>query len=315
MVVLDRFAFYDEDKAEWLTERVVLAEWVEGVWKVWLVGYGLAGRAPNDIMLDVGYNTETKDVGVTISKLAWNRVSVYFDGVYRGTFGGMWMYNQMVVAQTAVKADGFDPNLKPTPPTIPPMPDWMFSQVERLSFYDVDKGVWLTSLEFLGYWQEDNWKIWLLGYGIPGYAPNDIILDVGYNEVEGKLSATICKLAWNRVTVKLDGVDVCTFGGMWDWWMWVDAEVAVELEVVKEVLARLTGTVLAGIPAPSMSLEILDKEVSIESGFWAEVPVQESRSLEVKITELGDHEVYGRMTLENPVGRVSYETPRHRFTL
>jgi len=82
-----------------------------------------------------------------------------------------------------------------------------------------------------------------------------------------------------------------------------------------EVLVRVTGKVTAGKPAPDMTLEILDKDVAVESKHWVEVAIDESRSLEAKVTEPGDHEVYGRMTLENPVGRVSYETPRHRFTL
>jgi len=82
---LDKLRFYDEGFHLELSRRVVYHGAAEGDWRTWLIGYGIPGNVINDIIVDLGYNTVTGTVAVTIAKLAYNPISVYYNDVFVAT--------------------------------------------------------------------------------------------------------------------------------------------------------------------------------------------------------------------------------------
>jgi len=82
---LDKLRFYDEDFQMDLSRRMVYHGDTEGVWRVWLIGYGVPGSVTNDIIVDLGYNTVTGTVGATIAKLGFNPISVYYNDTFIAT--------------------------------------------------------------------------------------------------------------------------------------------------------------------------------------------------------------------------------------
>jgi len=85
---LDKLRFYDEGFQVELTGRMVYHDGTEGDWRTWLVGYGIPGKVINDIIVDLGYNTVTGTVAVTIAKLAYNPISVYYNDTFITTIPG-----------------------------------------------------------------------------------------------------------------------------------------------------------------------------------------------------------------------------------
>lgn len=87
-VVLDRLTFKDVPPgaaARDFTNRYVYGSNAEGVWTAWVVGYSTPEAAPDDIILELGYNSEDGMVTVNIAKHGWNLVQVFFDGVLKAT--------------------------------------------------------------------------------------------------------------------------------------------------------------------------------------------------------------------------------------
>jgi len=79
---LDKLQFYDEGFQVELSSRMVYHGDTEGDWRTWIVGYGIPGNVINDIIVDLGYNTVTGTVGVTIAKLGYNPISVYYNDTF-----------------------------------------------------------------------------------------------------------------------------------------------------------------------------------------------------------------------------------------
>jgi hypothetical protein len=52
----------------------------ENSWQVWNIGYGQPGKLANDIIVDLGYNTETGEVSVGIVKLCADAVEIFQNG-------------------------------------------------------------------------------------------------------------------------------------------------------------------------------------------------------------------------------------------
>jgi len=89
-VVLDRLVFREIPSVgapRDFTNRYVYGNYVDPVstWRNWYVGYSILGAAPDDIILEVGYNEEDGMVTVNIAKHGWNLVQVFFDGVLKAT--------------------------------------------------------------------------------------------------------------------------------------------------------------------------------------------------------------------------------------
>lgn len=84
--LLDELQFRDVQRGEYLTQRNVLSYGEEmlgdKLTKIWHIGYGpLVGYVANDIVVELQFNTVDDGVFVAITKLAWNAVEVYRNGV------------------------------------------------------------------------------------------------------------------------------------------------------------------------------------------------------------------------------------------
>lgn len=101
-VVFDKLTFKDVPPggvARDFTNRYVYGSYAEGVWTNWYVGYSTPGSAPDDIILELGYNKEDGMITVNIAKHGWYEVQVFFDGVLKATlpaYGDTDPYNKLL---------------------------------------------------------------------------------------------------------------------------------------------------------------------------------------------------------------------------
>jgi len=75
--LLNSLRFHDVQANADLTNKFVYMYGEENSWQTWYIGYGSPGKVANDIVVDLGYNTETGEVSVGIAKLCSNAVEIY----------------------------------------------------------------------------------------------------------------------------------------------------------------------------------------------------------------------------------------------
>ena len=80
-------------------------------------------------------------------------------------------------------------------------------------------------------------------------------------------------------------------------------------------IVRVTGRATSGDPAPDMTLEIYDNAVLADSAIRTGVNLGQDHFLEVTISTVGGHIVYGKMTLDNPIGTFEFETAPQSFNI
>jgi hypothetical protein len=80
---LKRFYFYEPVAQRSLTTAVMLQKGREGDYETYVfgLGTGIAGTLPNDLIIEIGYNTVSKLYGITFAKLGWNALDIYLDNV------------------------------------------------------------------------------------------------------------------------------------------------------------------------------------------------------------------------------------------
>lgn len=83
--------------------------------------------------------------------------------------------------------------------------------LDRLTFYDVEKAVWMDQRIIYKHDREEpDWEMWQVGQGPAGYPADQIKLTVGRKIGDNTLSISINKKAWDAVDVYLDGVKKVT---------------------------------------------------------------------------------------------------------
>ena len=93
----------------------------------------------------------------------------------------------------------------------PAIPVHIRNQLNRLRFHDVTANVDLKGPILLSFGVEGNWDDYIVGYGLPTFLKNDIIVQIGYNRVTGTISGVIGKFCWNSVDVYMDGLKYTNF--------------------------------------------------------------------------------------------------------
>lgn len=83
--LVNTLRFHDVQRNVDLNRKVVLSSGTENSWQVWNIGYGINGYVGNDIILDLGANSQTGEVSASIAKLAWNAIEVYQGDNFKGT--------------------------------------------------------------------------------------------------------------------------------------------------------------------------------------------------------------------------------------
>lgn len=82
-----------------------------------------------------------------------------------------------------------------------PIPPEVEAYLNILRFHDVQANIDYVDRKIIWYGKENSYHSWGIGYGLPSKIPNDIIVDLGYNEVTGEIGVTIAKLGYHAVEV------------------------------------------------------------------------------------------------------------------
>lgn len=82
--------------------------------------------------------------------------------------------------------------------------------LSTLTFKDTTRNLMLVRGPILKYQSFTPWDIWLIGYGLAGDPPDDIIVDIGSNKTTGEVSATIGKFAWDAIDILKSGIVVAS---------------------------------------------------------------------------------------------------------
>lgn len=83
---LERLRFHHVVRDEDMTNIAILSYGEEAPWRVWNVGYGWPEGVPNNIIVDLGFNTATGEISCSIAKLGHGAVEVYKDEALLVTF-------------------------------------------------------------------------------------------------------------------------------------------------------------------------------------------------------------------------------------
>ena len=92
-VLLNTLRFHDVQRGVDINKRTIMSYGKEDSWCIWNIGYGVNGYVSNDVIMDLGWNMQTGEVGASIGKLAWNAVEVYKNGELLATlpqYGFCW---------------------------------------------------------------------------------------------------------------------------------------------------------------------------------------------------------------------------------
>jgi hypothetical protein len=73
----------------------------EDNYEVYNIGFGLPGKVANDIIVDLGKNTQTGEISATITKLASNPITVYKDNVVLGSLAEFTALDTVFAASIA----------------------------------------------------------------------------------------------------------------------------------------------------------------------------------------------------------------------
>ena len=103
---LARLSFTDDGPAvpvgTPLDNMKVLDAFDEGDYEVYHVVFGPKGKAPNDVVVDLGINAVENVKGVTISKLGYDQIGVFVDGAMVATLAPVLATGVPVAGQVAI---------------------------------------------------------------------------------------------------------------------------------------------------------------------------------------------------------------------
>jgi len=103
LALLNTLNFEDTVQNQFLTSRTLMTSGKEGDWDIWNVGYGLPGHVPNDIIVDLGRNRVTGEVGATIGKLGYDSIKVYYGAAVVATLAQVPGTGVVVSSQISIK--------------------------------------------------------------------------------------------------------------------------------------------------------------------------------------------------------------------
>jgi hypothetical protein len=100
---LARLKFRDTKEGVDLERGPIFYYGTEDSWEVYNIGFGLPGKVPNDIIVDLGKNTETGEISAAITKLCSNPITVYKDNVVLGNLAAFTELDTVFPAAIATK--------------------------------------------------------------------------------------------------------------------------------------------------------------------------------------------------------------------